>query len=210
MIISLALSLIAIASGTLSTYTYDDGAPLASRLCSGACIGFAVMGLAGFILALLLGLNLVTIGITAGLLLLPFALLTRQTIRNQINADVNAALAAIGRATTKPDRWAFIYFFFYAGVAIFMWLVFDRALLVKPEGYYTGVLNNYGDLPFHLSVITGFAFGQNFPPEDPTFAGVRFTYPFLTDFISAIFVRAGASLRDSMFIENIILAVAFV
>jgi len=210
MIISLALSLIAIASGTLSTYTYDDGAPLASRLCSGACIGFAVMGLAGFILALLLGLNLVTIGITAGLLLLPFALLTRQTIRNQINADVNAALAAIGRATTKPDRWAFIYFFFYAGVAIFMWLVFDRALLVKPEGYYTGVLNNYGDLPFHLSVITGFAFGQNFPPEDPTFAGVRFTYPFLTDFISAIFVRAGASLRASLFIENWIVGVALV
>src|SRR6185436_20737144 len=158
----------------------------------------------------LLGLNLVTIGITAGLLLLPFALLTRQTIRNQINADVNAALAAIGRATTKPDRWAFIYFFFYAGVAIFMWLVFDRALLVKPEGYYTGVLNNYGDLPFHLSVITGFAFGQNFPPEDPTFAGVRFTYPFLTDFISAIFVRAGASLRASLFIENWIIGVALV
>ena len=40
MITSLALSLIAIASGTLLTYTYDDDAPLAARLCSGACIGF--------------------------------------------------------------------------------------------------------------------------------------------------------------------------
>ena len=210
MITSLALSLIAIASGTLLTYTYDDGAPLASRLCSGACIGFAVMGLAGFILALLMGLNLVTIAVTCGLLLLPFALLTRQAIRNQINADVDSALAAISRASAKPDRWAFIYFFFYAGVAILMWRVFDRALLVKPEGYYTGVLNNYGDLPFHLSVITGFAFGQNYPPEDPTFAGVRFTYPFLTDFISAIFVRAGASLRASLFIENWIIGVALV
>ena len=40
MIISLALSVIAIASGTLLTYTYDEDAPLASRLCSGACIGF--------------------------------------------------------------------------------------------------------------------------------------------------------------------------
>ena len=79
---------------------------------------------------------------------------------------------------------------------IVMWLVFDRALLEKPEGYYTGVLNNYGDLPFHLSVITRFAFGQNYPPEDPTFAGVRFTYPFLTDFVSAMFVRLGATLRN--------------
>ena len=72
------------------------------------------------------------------------------------------------------------------------------------------MLNNYGDLPFHISVITRFAFGQNFPPEDPTFAGARFTYPFITDFISAMFLRVGASLRDSMFIENWIIGVALV
>ena len=119
-------------------------------------------------------------------------------------------MKAISRASSKPDRWAFIYFLFYAGVAIVMWLVFDRALLEKPEGMYTGVLNNYGDLPFHISVITRFAFGQNYPPEDPTFSGVRFTYPFLTDFVSAIFVRCGASLRNSLFIENWIIGVALV
>src|SRR5437016_4364308 len=209
MITSLALSLIAIASGTLLTYTYDD-APLASRLCSGACIGFAAMALAGFILALLFGLNPYTIGFTAALLLLPALLLKSQSTRNQIDQDINQALKAVSRATSKPDRWAFIYFFFYAGVTIVMWLVFDRALLEKPEGIYTGVLNNYGDLPFHISVITRFAYGQNFPPEDPTFAGVRFTYPFITDFVSAMFVRAGASLRDSMFIENYIVGLALV
>ena len=209
MIASLVLSVIAIASGTLLTYTYDD-APLASRLCSGACIGFAAMALAGFILALLFGLNPYTIGFTAALLLLPALLLKSQSTRNQIDQDINQALKAVSRATSKPDRWAFIYFFFYAGVTIVMWLVFDRALLEKPEGIYTGVLNNYGDLPFHISVITRFAFGQNFPPEDPTFSGVRFTYPFLTDFVSAMFVRCGASLRNSLFIENWFIGVALV
>src|SRR5213075_1527255 len=69
---------------------------------------------------------------------------------------------------------------------------------------------NFGDLPFHLSVITGFAYGNNFPPEDPTFSGVRFTYPFLTDFVSAIFVRLGATMRQSLFIENWIIGVALV
>ena len=210
MIASLALSLIAIASGTLLTYTYDEGAPLASRLSSGACIGFAAMALVGFVLALLFGLNPYTNGFTAALLLLPVLLLKSRSIRNQIDQDINQALKAISRASAKPDRWAFIYFLFYAGVAIVMWLVFDRALLEKPEGLYTGVLNNYGDLPFHISVITRFAFGQNYPPEDPTFSGVRFTYPFLTDFISAIFVRCGASLRNSLFIENWIIGVALV
>lgn len=209
MITSLALSLIAIASGTLLTYTFDD-APIAARLCSGACIGFALMGLLGLILALCFGLNPLTIAMTGGLLLLPIGLLKQQRIRDQLNADIDAALQAIARASSKPDRWAFIYFLFYAGVLIAMWLVFDRALLDKPDGMYTGVLNNYGDLPFHLSVINRFAFGQNFPPEDPTFSGVRFTYPFLTDLISAIFVRSGASLRNSLFIENWIIGVALV
>jgi hypothetical protein len=210
MTISLALSLLAIASGTLLTYTYDEDAPLASRLCSGACIGFACMALVGFILALAFGLNAATLGITAALLASPFLLLTNSLTRDRINADIDRVLKAISRASSKPDRWAFIYFLFYAAVLIVMWLVFDRALLEKPEGIYTGVLNNYGDLPFHLSVITRFAYGQNFPPEDPTFAGARFTYPFLTDFVSAMFVRAGASLRNSMFIENWIIGVALV
>ncbi|HEX3143595.1 MAG TPA: hypothetical protein VHQ64_06455, partial [Pyrinomonadaceae bacterium] len=188
---------------------YDD-APLAARLCSGACIGFAVMGLAGFILAMCLGLNPLTIGLTAVVLLLPVGLLKRPDIRKQLNADIDTVLKAISRASSKPDRWAFIYFLFYAGVLIVMWLVFDRALLYRPDGLATGVLNNYGDLPFHLTVITRFAFGQNFPPEDPTFSGVRFTYPFLTDFISAMFVRSGANLRQSLFIENWIIGVAMV
>jgi hypothetical protein len=210
MFISLALSLIAIASGTVLTYTYDEDAPLASRLCSGACIGFALLGLLGFALALVFGLTAPVLIATAFLLATPLFLLVDLERRAQVSTDIGSAIQAISRGISRPDRWAFIYFFFYAGVAVIAWLVFARAIFEKPDGIYTGVLNNYGDLPFHLSVITRFAWGENFPPEDPTFAGVRFTYPFITDFISAMFVRAGASLRDSMFIENWILGVALV
>ena len=210
MIISLALSLIAIASGALLTYTWDEDEPLASRLCTGTCIGFALLGLIGFVLAMLIGLTTATLVVTAPLLATPMLGLRNPQLRAQIDGDLKKAMRAISRATTRPDRWAFIYFLFYASVAIIMWLVFSRAMFEKPEGIYTGVLNNYGDLPFHLSAITRFAFGQNLPPEDPTFAGARFTYPFLTDFVSAMFVRAGASLRDSIFIENYFVGVALV
>ena len=210
MITSLGLSLLAVASGTLLTYIYDEGAPLVSRLCSGACLGFASFALIAFVLALFFGLTPATIAITTAILLAPFILLRNKSTRDQINADIDRALKAISQASARPDRWAFIYFLFYAGAMIVMWLVFDRALLDKPDGIYTGVLNNYGDLPFHLSVITRFAYGENYPPEDPTFAGARFTYPFLTDFVSAIFVRSGATLRQSLFIENWIIGVALV
>ena len=210
MIISLALSFIAITSGALLTYTWDKEEPLASRLCIGACIGFALLGLIGLALSLMMGLTTATLAVTALLLATPVFLLRNSQHRAEIESDINQAIRAISRVTARPDRWAFIYFVFYAAVAIVMWLVFSRAMFEKPEGIYTGVLNNYGDLPFHLSVITRFAFGQNFPPEDPTFAGARFTYPFITDFASAMFVRAGASLRDSLFIENYIVGVALV
>jgi hypothetical protein len=210
MLISLTLSLVAIASGTLLTYLWDEDEPVASRFCTGTCVGFALLGLIGFILALFIGLTTLTLIGTAVVLAVPVLLLRNPGLRAQIDQDLNKANRAISRATTRPDRWAFIYFLFYGAVAIGMWLVFSRAMFEKPGGIYTGVLNNYGDLPFHLSVITRFAFGQNFPPEDPTFAGARFTYPFMTDFVSAMFVRAGATLRDSLFIENYFVGVAIV
>jgi len=210
MIFSLALSLIAVASGALLTYLYDDDTPLAARLCSGACIGFAAMGLIGFVIACITGLNFIALVLTLIVAAAPLALLINNTRRTEISNQINQAIGAISRGIRAPDRWAIIYFVFYTAVEIAMWLIFSRALIEKPDGLYTGVLNNYGDLPFHLSVITRFAFGQNFPPEDPTFAGVRFTYPFATDLVSAMFVRAGATLRDSMFIENWILGIAMV
>ena len=118
MIISLALSLVAIASGLVLTYTYEDDEPLASRLCSGACIGFAGMGLVGFVLALAFGLHAVTLILTAAITAVPFLLLFKNYYRNALDADVNKALRAISRATSRPSRWDFIYFFFYAAVVI--------------------------------------------------------------------------------------------
>src|SRR5437016_10473827 len=96
-------------------------------------------------------------------------------------------------------RWTSTgYFIFYLLMAVLLGLVFARAVFERPDGIYTGLANNLGDLPLHLQVISGFAYGQNFPPEDPTYAGVRFTYPFLSDFLSAMLVQAGATVGRAM------------
>src|SRR5262249_29883970 len=142
---------IAIASGFVLTYTYEEDEPLASRLCAGACIGFALTGMLGFVLASVFGLYTVTLGLIAVVTAAPLLLLRRQSYRERLNHDVNQALRAISRATTRPNRWDFIYFLFYAAFAIGMWLIFRRALLEESDGIATGVLNNFGDLPFHLS-----------------------------------------------------------
>ena len=210
MILALALALLVTASGALATYIYDEGASLVTRLCTGACIGLAAFGLIAFVLASILGLTPLSIVVATVLTASPFILLRDPDRREQISSDFNTSSLALRRAVLHPTGPDIVYFLYYTIAAILVWRIFDRAMIVKPEGIYTGVLNNFGDLPFHLSVVTGFAFGHNYPPEDPTYAGVRFTYPFLTDFISAVFVRCGADLRDSLFIENFLLAVSFV
>src|SRR5262245_17485695 len=210
MIASLALVLLITLSGTVATYAYDDHASVGARFCSGSCLGLAALGLVGFVVASFLGLTVATVALTALICSLPLVLLTESKRRAQFQNDLQRITLSLKRLVTQPDALTVGYFLFYAFIALVFWQVFNRAMIDDSEGISTGLLNNFGDLPFHLSVITGFAYGHNFPPDDPTYAGVRFTYPFLSDFVSAIFVTIGADLRQSMFIENIVLALAFV
>ena len=212
MIISLALAVLVTASGTLASYLYDEDAAFAARLCSGVCVGLTVLGLVAFVFASFLGLTPLAILLsTLVVVVLPsFLVLKNQNRRGIVQRDLRATSRALRNLVSDPGSLPVAYIVFYTIVAVVLWLVFQRAMIVAPEGIYTGVLNNFGDLPFHISVITSFAFGNNFQPEDPTYAGVRFTYPFLTDFVSAIFVRCGADLRQAMFIENFLVALAFV
>jgi hypothetical protein len=210
-IISFSLVLLVTLSGTAASYLYDDDAPFAARLCGGACIGIAALGLVGFVFASFLGLTTVAIVVTALVVgVLPLALIIASERWIQINKDLDLVAKKSRRALSNPTLPQFGYFVFYLVMGVVLWRVFQRAMIQEPEGIFTGVINNFGDLPFHLSVISGFAFGNNFPPQDPTYAGVHFTYPFLTDFISAIFVRCGADFRQSMFLENFVVCIAFV
>src|SRR5688572_15164469 len=153
MIFALALSLIAITGGALATYLYDEDAPLASRLCSGACIGFAVLGLVGFIAASFLGLGPAALVLSAIVTGSPLALLINPRRRAEVRTDLSTSVRQLRRTVLHPDGWAILYFVFYAIVVIVMWLAFSRAMFDRPDGIYTGVANNFGDLPFHLSVI---------------------------------------------------------
>lgn len=209
MIASLLLALLVTLSGTVATYLYDENASFGARLCAGAALGLAALGLVGFVVASFVGLSGIAILFTAAICCSPLALLTDRVIQGRLKYDLDRVSIAT-RQLTRFDAPAVGYFLFYAATALILWKVFSRAVIEDNTGLSTGLLNNFGDLPFHLSVITSFAFGNNFPPEDPTYAGVRFTYPFISDFVSAVFVRCGADLRESMFIENYILGLAFV
>ncbi|PYS70319.1 MAG: hypothetical protein DMF69_13965 [Acidobacteria bacterium] len=166
--------------------------------------------MAGFVIASFVGLTTTAVWLMALICCLPLSLLALPAYSDRFKKDIADISKSIRRFPTQPDLQTAGYILFYLVTAIVLWQVFSKAMIQDLEGISTGLLNNFGDLPFHLSVITGFAYGNNYPPEDPTYAGVRFTYPFLSDFVSAIFVRCGADLRQSMFLENFVLALSFV
>jgi len=210
MIASLLLALLVTLSGTVATYLYDENASFGARLCAGAALGLTALGLVSFVVASFIGLTGIAILFSAAICSSPLAILTDGANAKRLRQDLEAVSNSTRRLFLRPDAKSAGYFLFYTAATVVLWKVFSRAVIQDDAGISTGLLNNFGDLPFHLSVITSFAFGNNFPPEDPTYAGVRFTYPFLSDFVSAVFVKCGADLRQSMFIENLILGLSFI
>jgi hypothetical protein len=197
---------IGILGGTLLTFLFDHNAPRGARLCMGATIGMALMATIGFLLALVLGLGAATLILSAILLLSPLLLLVNRERR----AFITNALFSPASTGRKSSVAGVGYLVFYLAIAILLAMVFNRAVFERPDGIYTGVMNNLGDLPLHLQVINSFAQGNNLPPQDPTFAGVRFAYPFLVDFLAAMLVRAGAGVIFAMWLQNMIMALALV
>jgi hypothetical protein len=207
---ALLLALAAIAGATVLTYVYDHAAPLWPRLCAGVCVGFALLGLSGFVLASLAGMTPAALALSGVACASPLLLLLRGGRRARLAADVREAAGDLRRALALDRRGEAGTLAFYLAAALVFWLVFANVMYRTPAGIFTGVDTNIGDLPFHLAVITGFAYGENFPPQHPEFAGVRFTYPFIADFVTAMFVRAGAGVEGSMFWQNFAMMMSLV
>ena len=103
----------------------------------------------------------------------------------------------------------FAHFAVFSFFTTIFWCLFSRTIILKKDGLYVGLTNNYGDLPLHMAYITSFVWGNNIPPQDPSFAGEKLVYPFLSDFLSAIFLKLGLSFKDMLFIPGLLLTVAF-
>ena len=199
MFLSLILILLITFSGLALTYLFAEDEPFLWRLAAGNIVGSAFFGLIGFVIANFFGLQAATVLIALLLALSPLILFRERKIRKRFWGDWKQAINRNQGANPKKIRRLAYYVFFFLLFVFF----FDRAMFEMRDGIYTGGAQNLGDLPFHLGAIFSFTEGNNFPPENPSFAGAKFSYPFIADFLSACFVKLGASVKDAMLIQNI-------
>ncbi len=202
MFISLLLLFFLTIGGLSLTYLFAEDEPLMWRLCAGNIVGSIVFGLVCFLVACFFGFTPLTILLSVVIILLPVILLTRAGRREKFLANWQTAKGKLeGTDLNTYLRFGYYVFFF-----VVFWLFFERTMFETPIGISTGGSQNLGDLPFHLGAIFGFTDGQNFPPQNPSYADAKFTYPFMADFLTASFVALGATVRSAMMVQNVFLA----
>lgn len=203
------LLVIAASGGTLLTFLYAV-APLPARLAMGTATGLPLLAAVGFLFTLWLGPGSTALVLAPIVMLLACAVLVSRPHREKIASQFRESFGAAAESLRRRSPMAIAYCLFYVVIALFLGWFFSYAMYETPQGMFTGVRNNLGDGPLHLQVISSFAQGKNFPPEDPTYAGVRFAYPFLVDFLTSMMVRAGAGILSAMWTQSIVVSLALV
>nr|MCR5852558.1 hypothetical protein [Methanophagales archaeon] len=93
---------------------------------------------------------------------------------------------------------------FLASVLIYV-LVMNLCCVLRPdsEGNLHAMVSVWGDYPFHTSIITSFAYGNNFPPVYLQFLGKPMHYPVLMDFLSALLLLS-LDIRTAILLPNVL------
>lgn len=206
MILSLFIITLITLGGTILTYIYEKEDRLLVRLAAGNIIGSTFFGLVAFLLACGFGLSVTVILLSLGFALVPSTLLIKQNFRQSFAADLRKA----GGKLEGANLCKALNFLYFVGFTILFYFFFERVMVETPDGIFTGGSNNLGDLPFHLGAIFSFTEGNNFPPENPSFAFAKFTYPFIVDLITACFVKLGAGVTGAFLAQNITLALSLI
>lgn len=69
-------------------------------------------------------------------------------------------------------------------------------------------IGGYGDIPFHLTQVTKFGYGDLFDFNEPIFTGDRMRYAFFVNWISGLFLKITGNLHFSVLFPAMIFAAA--
>lgn len=199
MLISLILMAVISFGGLCLTYLVSRDRTLMWRAAAGCVIGSAIYGVLLFVIGSILGGGMAMSVVAALITLAPALLLLNKDVKKKFDREVDSAKGRFQNTNGRKVASAA----YFIGFALLFYLFFDRAYIEVNGAIHTGGSQNYGDLPYHIGAITSFTEGNNFPPQNPSYAGAKFTYPFVADLISAGFVMVGATMRSSFLVPNV-------
>lgn len=168
--------------------------PLSARLAAGLAFGLVLQGLATLTCARLWGVHALTL--LAGALL---AWLPALAMPGSLRKAARWRWPQASRATLRGGA------LFLLGAALLVPVAARGIVRLEDGGWGTGVSHNLGDLPFHLALISGFAHGENLPPEHPELAGAALSYPYLVDWLAALPVALGDDPLDVLHVHTAVL-----
>lgn len=100
-----------------------------------------------------------------------------------------------------------------AGILILFWLLAAHETVFEtPQGIYTGIETNYGDLSENTAFTQYFAWGTG-DLQNPLFAGVALKHHFMSNFLASFFTRDGIDItlvfQSQTFLLGILLTLLY-
>lgn len=99
-----------------------------------------------------------------------------------------------------------IIFFIIAICYLFYFWI--NAFQLRADGIYAGHENVWADGAAHLTMISGFAYRTLSPTDSPFVINTPYSYPFVVNWLSAIFAKAGVDIFSSFSIVSFWINVA--
>jgi hypothetical protein len=159
------------------------------RFAYGAVLGLVAGTLAMVPAATLLGFNpLVVVGTAAASIAVAALLVSGPGRGSGRRGPPVARGRRLRDLLGRLDPWATAL----VAILVVRWsLLWSSALTVRADGLWAGHEYIWSDFPTHLGIVTRFAYGGNFPPENTLFAGLPLSYHYLSDLTPAAFVVLG-------------------
>lgn len=88
------------------------------------------------------------------------------------------------------------------------WAIFFSSGYSQDEvGLWAGNLGFFADWALHMGDVASFAHGENFPPQDPRYAGFAHSYHYLTSITAAAMVQFGIEAHTALTLHSFVLAI---
>lgn len=105
-----------------------------------------------------------------------------------------------------PKSDIFFKFLTFGLFGFLFWHFAKEMLIVRPNGWYVGQVNLYGDLVYHLALINKFLVSGTPIIDNPIFAQDRVNYPILPDYITAL-ISTFTGVDFALFITTLVVGI---